>query len=342
MKAVIIYNHGSSDVLIFKNISEPECSADKVKIKILASAINHLDIWVRNGLSGMNLPLPIILGSDGSGIIIETGDNVKEWQIGDEVVFQPGIFCKTCYNCKSGNENYCNQYGILGKTINGLHAEYIVVDPINIYAKPDYLTFPEASSMQLVFMTAYQMLVKRAMIQKNETVLIYGGSSGVGSAAIQISKHFGAKVIATVGNRDKIQHTEKMGADNVVIHSEEHWIDEVKNITNKQGVDIIFEHIGKATWNQSLNILARGGRIVTCGATTGQDVQINLGHLFIKQHSILGSTMSSIPTFKEVMDKIHNKVFFPFVDKIFNIEDIRQAHEYIENRKNQGKVVMVF
>ncbi len=342
MKAVLLHTHGQSEVLRFKDIPEPECKPAKVKIKIHASAINHLDIWVRNGIRGVMYPLPMVLGSDGAGTITEVGSDVEEWEVGDEVVIQPGTFCGKCSNCIDGQENYCHKYGILGETENGVQAEYIVVDPINIYSKSEYLNFAEAASMPLVFMTAYEMLIKRAKIQKKETVLIYGGASGIGSAAIQISLDFGANVIATVGSHDKIQHVEKMGANNVVIHSNDNWSEKVKDISGNNGINIIFEHVGKETWKESLRLLSKGGRIVTCGATTGNNVQINLSHLFVKQHSILGSTMSSLNTFREVMEKINNKLYFPFVDKIFNMKDISHAHKYIENRQQQGKVVMVF
>ena len=342
MKAVRIHSHGGTEMLQFEDIPEPTCKANKVKINIRASAINHLDIWVRKGIPGINVPLPLILGSDGAGIIVETGDDVTGWKPGDDVVIQPGTFCGKCTNCTTGNENYCHQYGIMGETENGLQAEYIVVDPVNIFSKPDHLTFEEAASMPLVFMTAYQMLIKRANLQKNETVLIYGGTSGVGSAAIQISRDIGAYVIATVGSPCKVKYAEKMGADKVVIHAEDNWWDEISAITEQRGVDIVFEHVGKETWMHSMQMLARGGRIVTCGATTGNDVNINLAHLFTKQHSILGSTMSSLTTFKEMMEHINNRTYFPFVDKIFKIQDIHQAHEYIENRQHKGKVLMEF
>ena len=342
MKAILLHNHGDIEALTFKDIPDPKCKPSKVKIQIKASSINHLDIWVRNGLPGIIIPFPRILGSDGSGTIIEVGSNVTGWHPGDDVVIQPGTFCKKCIQCKTGNENYCDQYGILGETENGVQAEYIVIDPVNIYPKPEHLTFVEAGSMQLVFMTAYSMLIKRANLKKNDTVLIYGATSGIGSAAIQISRDSGAYVIATVGSLNKVQHAIEMGANKVLNHYDDNWLDEVKSITKNRGVDVVFEHVGKLTWAHSLRALAKGGRIVTCGATTGQDVNINLTHLFIKQHSILGSTMSSISTFKEVMDKIQRKVYFPFVDKIYKMQDVRHAHEYIENSHHNGKVVMVF
>ena len=340
MKAVRIYEHGGLDKLIYEDLPQPDCPPDKVKININVSALNHLDIWVRNGLPGIPIVLPMVMGSDGSGTIFEVGSDIDNFQIGDDVVIQPGTFCRKCKYCRQGSENYCLGYGILGETENGTQAEYIVIDPVNIHPKPEHLTFEEAASMPLVFMTAYQMLIKRAKLQADETVLIYGGTSGVGSAAIQISKEMGVKVIATAGNDEKCEFSKKIGADHVVNHSQDNWVDDVKNITGKSGVNVIFEHIGVSTWKQSLRLLSKGGRIVTCGATTGADVNVNLAHLFIKQQSILGSTMGSIPAFKEVMEKINQKKYTPIVDKVFPMKNIRDAHSYIENRQQMGKVIV--
>lgn len=341
MKAVRIDEHGGLDKLIYDDLPQPDCTPNKVKIHIKASALNHLDIWVRIGLPRLPVPLPIILGSDGSGIIVEVGANINNYHKGDDVVIQPGIFCKKCKHCSNRRENYCLEYGILGETENGTQAEYLVLDPINIHSMPNQLSYNDAASMPLVFMTAYQMLIKRAALQPNETVLVYGGTSGVGSAAIQICSDLGAEVIATAGNDDKCEYSVNMGAHHVVNHNQDNWLNEVKNITGKRGVDVVFEHIGFATWEQSQRILSKGGRIVTCGATTGSDVNINLAHLFMKQHTILGSTMASILAFKEVMEKIENGKYLPMVDKVIPMEDIRDAHEYLENRQQMGKVVVV-
>ena len=341
MKAVRIDEHGGLDKLIYDDLPQPHCTQDKVKINIKASALNHLDIWVRIGLPGLPVPLPIIPGSDGSGTIVEVGANINNYHIGDDVVIQPGTFCRECQHCVNMRENYCLDYGILGETENGTQAEYIVLDPINIHTMSDQLSYEDAASMPLVFMTAYQMLIKRAKLDSNETVLVYGGTSGVGSAAIQICRDLGAEVIATAGDDDKCEYSENMGAHYVVNHNHDNWLDEVKNITGKRGVDVVFEHIGSATWEQSQRILSKGGRIVTCGATTGPNVNINLAHLFMKQHTILGSTMGNIPAFNEVMDKIKDGRYIPMVDKVFPMEDIRDAHEYLENRKQMGKVVVV-
>ena len=194
--------------------------------------------------------------------------------------------------------------------------------------------------MPLVFMTSWQMLIKRANLLNDESVLIYGGTSGVGAAAIQIAKHIGANIVATVGSDEKIDFAKSMGADFVINHSNPEWTKKVKNIN--KNFDVIFEHVGQKTWDKSMSLLAKGGRVITCGATTGFKVEIDLRHLFFKQQSILGSTMSNFNNFHLVMDKIHNGIFKPFIDSIFPIEDVAKAHQKIENREHIGKVVLSF
>ena len=340
MKAVIIDSHGSADVLKVKKIDEPICPPDNVKVNIKASSINHLDIWVRNGIPGINTPLPMILGSDGAGVVVEVGKNISNIKIGDRVVIQPGTYSKDCINVQKGMENFSNTYGILGETENGVQCEYACLNIENIYPMYDKLSFEEASSMQLVFMTAYQMLIKRASLQPFETVLVYGGASGIGTAAIQIAKDIGAKVITTVGSKYKFNHAFNFGADYVFNHSNKNWIKEIKDVLDGNMVDVIFEHIGKDTWDSSMKLLGKGGRIVTCGATTGYDVNIDLRHLFSKQQTIIGSTMSDINTFKKVQEKIAKNIYTPFVDKIYSMSDIKKAHKRIEDRQNLGKVVI--
>ena len=337
MKSIRIHKHGNHEVLKIDNIESPICNNNQVKIKIKACALNHLDIWVRNGLPGLPIKLPLIMGSDASGSIVETGSKIKNYNINDDVVIQPGTFDKN--TSIPGKENYSKSYGILGETSNGTQAEYVCLNEHNIYKMPKHLTFEESSSMQLVFMTAYQMLIKRANLQNNDNLLIYGGTSGIGSAAIQIAKDIGANVVSTVGHNDKIEHAYKMGADYVVIHNE-NLIDNLSKI-NKIKFNVIFEHIGLKTWEQSLRLLDIGGRIVTCGSTTGAKVNIDLRHLFSKQQSILGSTMSDIDTFNQVMDKIINKKYFPFIDKVYKFKNVQQAHLRMEKRMQIGKIILI-
>ena len=341
MKAVVINSHGPIDVLKVKDIDIPICSPNQVKVNIKASSINHLDIWVRRGIPGINTPLPMVLGSDGAGVVTEVGNNIGNVKIGDRVVIQPGTYSKTCVKVSQGMENFSKTYGILGETENGVQCEYVCLKPENIYPMHDELSFIEASSMQLVFMTAYQMLIKRAALKPLETVLVYGGASGIGTAAIQIAKDLGAKVIATVGSDSKLNHALKFGADYVFNHSSINWVKKIKDVAGDNMIDVVFEHVAKETWNSSMRLLGIGGRIVTCGSTTGYDVNIDLRYLFSKQQSIIGSTMADIDTFKKVQQKIKKNIYTPFVDKIYSMKDIKKAHKRIESRENLGKVVIV-
>ena len=346
MKAIYIENHGSIENLKYSNIKDPVLKKEQVLVEVKAASINHLDIWVRKGLPNMKVPLPLILGSDASGVIIEIGKEGKRkgYNLGDEVVIQPGTWLSEEFKQKIDlSENFLSSYGILGETQNGVQSEYVALNINNIYPKPKHLSFEESASMQLVFMTAYQMLIERAQINKKrkEKVLIYGATSGVGSAAIQIAKYFGATIYATVGNNSKIEYAKKMGADFIYNHNEKDWLLAAKEELKNDKIDIVFEHTGSDTWSNSLRLLSKGGRIVTCGATTGANVKINLAHLFMKQQSILGSTMSSYSSFLGVMKLIENKALFPFVDRVYKFSDIKSAHKRIEERKQFGKVVLV-
>ena len=341
MKAISIDLHGPPEVIKIKDIPEPSCPPDKIKIKILASSINHLDLWVRQGIEGMHVDLPRILGSDAAGVVFEVGQDINEFNIGDNVVVQPGVYNTNCNIVRKGKENLSPTYGILGETENGVQSEFVILDPINLYQMPEHLTHIQAAAMPLTFMTSYQMLVKRANICSDDIVLVYGATSGVGYAAIQIAKDMGSKVLSTVGSKNKIEHAQKAGSDEVFLH-DQNLYQNIKKYLGKKKINIVFEHIGQKTWETSMRLLDRGGKVVTCGATTGSDVRINLTHLFFKQLSILGSTMSDINSFKEMMNKIENKKYFPLIDKIFPFSDIVDAHERIESRKNIGKVIIDF
>ena len=340
MKAIVLESHGPPDVLKYKDIESPICESDKVKVKVKNSSINHLDLWVRSGIPGMNLNLPMIMGSDATGVIVEIGENVTGYNNGDDVIIQPGVYNPDCAISRRGDENLSPSYGILGETHNGVQSEYIALNPIHVYKMPACLSYAEASSMPLTFMTAYQMLFERAELLSSDILLIYGGTSGVGSAAIQIAKDFGCKrIISTVGHNDKIRYVEDLGVDAVFLH-DDNLYSKIKNYLGSQKVNVVFEHIGKKTWETSMKLLDKGGRIVTCGATTGNSVKINLAHIFFKQLSILGSTMSNIKVFNEVLDKISNEKYKPMIDSIFPASEVVLAHKKIESRNNIGKVVL--
>ncbi|MCH8068998.1 MAG: zinc-binding dehydrogenase [Candidatus Marinimicrobia bacterium] len=339
MKAIRIHKCGGPEVLRWETVPDPLCLPNQVLVQMKAMSINHLDIWVRNGL--FNYPLPIIMGSDGAGVIVEVGQEVEGWKVGDAVIIQPGTYCGNCQFCQEGKENFCADYGILGETENGTQCELMALNSEQLERKPDFLSFEEAAAFPLVFLTSYTMLIRRAKIQKGETILILGAGSGVGSAAIQIAKLYNCRIIATGGDEKKLQLAKSLGADYVINHSAEIIHKRVKEITDGLGADIVFEHVGEATWNSSLKSLRRGGRLVTCGATTGANVSINLRHLFIKNLSILGSTMGDRKAFSEVVEWLAQGKIKPVVDRVFSMSEVAKAHVHIENRQQFGKVVLV-
>lgn len=339
MKAIRIHKFGEPEVLRWEIVPDPLCLPNQVLVQMKAMSINHLDIWVRNGL--FNYPLPIIMGSDGAGVIVEVGQEVEGWKVDDAIIIQPGTYCGNCQFCQEGKENFCADYGILGETEDGTQCELMALNSEQLERKPDFLPFEEAAAFPLVFLTSYTMLIRRAKIQKGETILILGAGSGVGSAAIQIAKLYNCRIIATGGDEKKLQLAKSLGADYVINHSAEIIHKRVKEITDGLGADIVFEHVGEATWNSSLKSLRRGGRLVTCGTTTGADVSINLRHLFIKNLSILGSTMGDRKAFGEVVEWLAQGKIKPVVDRVFSMSEVAKAHVHIENRQQFGKVVLV-
>ncbi|MBC8345070.1 MAG: zinc-binding dehydrogenase [Candidatus Marinimicrobia bacterium] len=339
MQAARIHSHGGPEVLQVESIPEPESKAGEVIVQIKAAALNHLDIWVRRGIPGV--PLPMILGSDGAGVISAKGDGVTQVSIGDAVCIQPLTYCGHCRFCKRGRENYCDNMGILGESQDGTQCEYIAVPERNVRLKPAHLSFEAAAAFPLTAQTAYTMLVRRAKIEPGETVFIWGAGSGVGTMAIQIAKAKGCRIITTGGHKGKRVHATNLGADLVLDHYQDDIAKLVQEFTDGCGADVVFEHVGKATWEASLRMLAKGGRLVTCGATTGPKVEIDVRHLFFKQHTILGSTMGDVAAFDDCLSLVSDGRIKPIVDKVFSLSDIKQAHEYLEKSEQIGKVILL-
>lgn len=339
MKAVRIHQHGGLDVLKYEDIPMPNINQNQCLIKIKAAALNHLDIWVRKGFPGV--PLPMIMGSDGAGVIEEIGTNISEFSVGNRVLIQPLTYCGTCRWCKQNEENYCEKWGIFGENQDGTQCEYMAIDADHLRIIPSGMSFEEAAAFPLVAETAYAMLIDRANIQEGETVFVWGASSGVGSMAIQIAKAMGCKVLTTVGNVKKRDFAEKLGADLIVNYNDENISKIVKEFTGRQGVDVVVEHVGTKTWETSLRILGRGGRIVTCGATTGSEAKFDIRRLFYNQQSILGSTMGNVKSLESALAMYRNGDIKPIVDKCFKMSEIRKAHEYLENGNQMGKVIVI-
>jgi len=291
MKANRIHQHGDLDVLSIDEIAKPTPSESQVLVQVKAAALNHLDLFVRKGIPGV--PLPLVLGSDGAGVIAEIGTNINNFNIGDEVIIVPFKTCETCEFCKSGQEQLCIKYFIRGEHLDGCQSEYVAINENYILPKPANISFPEAAAFPLAYMTAYHMLKTKADLQAKQSVLIWGASSGIGSGAIQIAKNIGAKTITTVSSDDNKHYAKNLGADLVINYKDEKVAEIITEITEGKGVDVVFEHPGKSTFLTSMRVLKTGGKIVTCGATTGPIINLDLRHVFIKHQQIIGSTMGN-------------------------------------------------
>src|SRR5277367_1868592 len=340
MKAIVFAKHGGPEVLQYIDVPTPTIRPNEVLVRVRACALNHLDLWVRRGLPGVPIPLPHIPGSDVAGEVAEVGADVTTVRPGQKVVLAPGVTCGKCPACISGQDNRCRSFTNLGYMIDGGCAEFVKVPGVNCVAYPENLSFAEAASIPLVFQTAWHMLLSRAELQPGEDVLILGAGSGVGSAAIQIAKFFGARVIATASSQEKLDKAPELGADHVINHKTQKIKDEVRRITAKRGVDVVFEHVGTATWDDSIASLTPGGRLITCGATTGYDAKLDLRLLFAKQLSLMGSYMGTKSELHSVMRLVASGRFKPVLDRTFPLAEAAAAHAYLESGKQFGKVVL--
>ena len=340
MKAIVFHQHGGPEVLKYEDAPEPALRATEVLVRVKACALNHLDLWVRRGLPNVSIPLPHVPGSDVAGEVAKTGVDVTTVKVGQRVVLAPGVTCGKCAACLSGHDDRCRQFTNLGYMIDGGCAEFVKCPEVNCLPYPENLSFEEAAAGPLVFQTAWHMLVARAELQAGEDVLILGAGSGVGSAAIQIAKFFGARVIATAGTDEKLAKARGLGADEVINHKSQTIRDEVRRITNKRGVNVVFEHVGTATWDDSVASMALGGRLVTCGATTGYDAKVDLRFLFSRQLSLLGSYMGRKSELQTVMKLVGAGRLKPIVDRVFPLAEAVAAHAYLEAGSQFGKVVL--
>ena len=341
MKAVVFNEHGGPEVLRFTDVPDPSIKANEVLIEVRACALNHLDVWVRGGLPGIKIPLPHILGNDVGGVVREVGGLVTWVKPGDEVMLQPGVSCGHCDKCLSGRDNMCDEYDILGYRRDGGYAELIAAPGINVIPKPKSLSWEEAAALPLVTLTAWHMLVTRANVQPGEDVLVHAAGSGVGSMGIQVAKLRGARVIATASSDEKLAKARELDADATINYTREDWPKEVKRLTNGRGVDVVFEHTGEATWPGSIVSLKKGGRLVTCGATSGYDARTDLRQVFYRHLTILGSMMGSKAELLEAMRFIRSGQIRAVVDRSLPLAEARKAHELMEDRAQFGKLVLV-
>lgn len=338
MKAIRIHEFGGPEVLRYEDIRDPQPRKDQVLVRVRACAMNHLDLWVRKGLPGVKLPH--ILGSDIAGEIVEVGEYVTGFRTGQRVLIAPMHFCNHCAKCVAGLQNQCPEFTVLGNGVDGGNCELIAVPAVSVIPIPDNLDFTQAASVPLVFLTAWHMLVGRAGIRQGQTVLILGGGSGVGIAAIQIAKLFHARVITTAGDENKLAKARALGADHEINHYKQKISQEVRNITNKEGVDIVVEHVGAATWEESIKSLKPAGTLVTCGATTGSNAGFDLRFVFSRQLSFLGSYMGTMGELYEVLGHVFSGRLKPVLDRTFPLQEARAAHEHMEASQMFGKIVL--
>lgn len=340
MKAVRFHQHGGTDVLKYEDAPEPKIKANEVLVQVKTCALNHLDLWLRMGVRSWTLAMPHIVGSDASGIVAEVGALVTRVKPGDRVLLCPGISCGQCEDCFKGLDSACRSYTLFGVMVDGGYAEYVKSPEMNVVPIPGDLSFDEAAAVPLVFITAWHMLFTRARLQPGEDVLVVGAGSGVGSAAIQIAKFFGSRVITVAGTDAKLEKAMALGADAGINHTKQSIAEEVARLTDKRGVDVIVEHVGQAVWEACFDSLATYGRLVTCGTTSGEEVKLNMRILYGRQRSILGSFMGGKFELMNALKFIGQRKLKAVIDSSFPLKDAAEAQKKMEGRDFFGKILL--
>lgn len=339
MKALFFTEHGGNEVLRYGDRPDPSEGKGEVRVAIRAAALNRLDIFVRNGIP--HVPLPQIPGADGSGVVDSVGPGVDGFSPGDRVLIQPGLFCGVCEFCRAGEQSLCVEFRILGEHVPGTFAELVVVPARNLFPIPAGLTFEEAAAFPLVYQTAWRMIVGRAAVRPGETVLIHGAGGGVGGAALEVARLCGARVYATTSSESKARALSEAGAELVIDYSREDVGQVIRGRTGKRGVDVVVDTVGEKTWTTSLRSVVKGGRIVTCGATSGPNPREEIRLLFWKQISILGSTMSNDREFRALLAEVGKGSLRPRIDRVIPFPRAREAYERLEEGSHFGKIVLV-
>jgi NADPH:quinone reductase-like Zn-dependent oxidoreductase len=339
VKAVRFHEHGGPEVLRCEDVPTPAPGPGQVLIGLRAAALNHLDLFVRTGQTP-GVPLPHIGGADGAGVVVANGLGAARYPVGSRVFFDPGLSDGICDYCARGEHSLCDRWEILGEHRDGTFAQAVVMPEINLRPIPGELSFEEAAAFPLVFLTAWRMLMTKARVIPGETVLILGIGGGVALAALQIAKHVGARVFCTSGSAEKLKRAQELGADVLINHQETDFSKEVWRITEKRGIDVIVDNVGAATWDRSIRALAKGGRLVICGATSGPKPDEDLRRLFVKQVTIYGSTMGTRHDWEQLNRLLAAKTLRPIVDRIFPLEQAAQAQALMESRGQFGKIVL--
>jgi NADPH:quinone reductase-like Zn-dependent oxidoreductase len=341
MLAVTIRAHGGPEQILIDDVPRPpEPGARDVVVALKAAALNHLDVFVLQGMPGVPPAFPHVLGADGAGVVEAVGSEVTAVTPGDRVVLNPGISCDACEYCRAGEHSLCTTFRLLGEHLHGTFAEAIRVPAANVEVVPAHVPWAEAAAFPLTFVTAWRMVVTRGAVRSGETVLIWGIGGGVALAALAIAKQRGARVIVTSSSDAKLERARSLGADATLNHAAADVAREVRDLTDRRGVDVVIETVGEATWDRSLRALARGGRLVTCGATSGPSVGLDVRRVFWHQYSVLGSTMGNRAEFREVVGLLAAGALRPVVDGAVPVREARSAFERMASGQQFGKLVL--
>jgi NADPH:quinone reductase-like Zn-dependent oxidoreductase len=341
VRAVYLERFGGPDVLTFGDRPAPSPKPGEALVRVRACGINHLDLWVRAGLRGLEPEMPHILGNDVAGEITELGAGVTHLSVGQKTLVNPTLSCGHCAACANGDDHLCRNYDVLGRRRNGGYAEFVNVPAVNCLPFPENLSWEQAAAVPLVFLTAWHMLVTRARVRAGEDVLVIGAGSGVGSAAVQVARLHGARVIATAGSAAKLERARELGAHETIDHSAEDIAARARALTGKKGVDVVFEHVGGRVFEAALSALARDGRLVTCGDTIGNTVTLDLDLLFGRHLTLLGSWMGRRSDLNDALKHVASGALKPVVDSVMPLAEARRAHERLEARDVFGKLVLV-
>ncbi len=335
-----LHEHGGPQNLTLESAALPEPGPGEVRVRLAAMALNHLDLWVRRGIPGVRFPLPLIPGSDGAGVVDAIGPGVETVEEGSEVFVLPATSCGSCRWCLAGEDNLCASYGILGEGLDGVASEARVLPAVNVAPKPANLSFVEAAAFPLTFMTAWQMAVRKGRIRPGDRVLVHAAASGVSIAAIQLASLFGARVATTAGSEEKLELGRELGAELAVNYREEDWQREVKSWAGESGVDVVLDHVGEDTFAPSMRLLARGGRYVFCGATSGFTLKTDFRPVFFKNQEILGSTMGHKRDLLRIAELFESGRLRSVVAQVYSFDELPKAHALLEERGALGKVVV--
>ncbi len=340
MRALYFAEHGGMEGLVCGERPEPRPAPGQVTVRVVAAALNHLDLFVLRGMPGIPVPLPHVGGADGAGVVAALGEGVAGWSAGDEVVLNPGLWCGACEFCARGEESLCVRFRLLGEHVDGTFAEHVSVPAASLARRPAHLSWRESAAFGLTWLTAWRMLVTRAAVRSGETVLIHGIGGGVALAALAIAKQAGAVVFVTSSRRDKLERASALGADHAIDYTSTDVAGEVRRLTGRRGVDVVVDTVGRDTWMSSLRCAARGGRIVTCGATSGPDPTEEIRLIFWNHLTIMGSTMGSRRDWEAMMRAVASAGARPVVDGVLPLERGREAYERMASGGQFGKLVL--